>query len=205
MNEEQQTLYALGAAMANNLRDLELTAEEQQFVLDGFKEAAAGEESRVDVTAFMPKIQALHYQRQARAIEQQRERGAAYLAQQATQSGAVKTTSGMVYREVSPGKGRAVVETDTVTVHYEGTLPDGTIVDSSRKRGKPTEFRVNGVIACWKEALLQMKVGGRSHIVCPPDLAYGDGGSPPAIPRGATLAFDIELIEVSKPAASSGS
>lgn len=205
MNEEQQTLYALGAALANNLRELELTADERAFVLSGFQEVVEGKTARVDVTSFMPKIQALHQQRQTRSIEQQHERGAAYLAQQAAQSGAVTTASGLVYREVSPGAGREVTEHDTVTVHYEGTLPDGTVVDSSRKRGKPTQFRVNGVIACWKEALLRMKDGGRSHIVCPADLAYGDGGSPPAIPRGATLAFDIELIDVSKPDDSSGS
>lgn len=196
MNEEQQTLYALGAALANNLRELDLTADERALVLAGFEDAAAGETTRVDVASFMPKIQALHEQRQTRAIAQERERGAAYLEQQAAQSGAVKTASGMVYRELKSGTGRQVTEGDTVTVHYEGTLLDGTVVDSSRKRGKPTQFRVNGVIACWREALLTMKGGGRSHIVCPADLAYGDGGSPPTIPRGATLVFDIEVIEV---------
>lgn len=204
MNEEQQTLYALGAALANNLRELELTPSDREFVLAGFEEVTTGQTPRVDVAAFMQKIQMLHQQRQARTIAQRREQGAAYLEQQATQSGAVKTPSGMVYREVSAGTGRAVAEHDTVTVHYEGSLPDGTVADSSRKRGKPNEFRVNGVIACWKEALLKMKVGGKSHIVCPPDLAYGDGGSPPVIPPGATLTFDIELVKLSKPTDTGG-
>ncbi|MBB6093482.1 FKBP-type peptidyl-prolyl cis-trans isomerase FkpA [Povalibacter uvarum] len=199
LNEEQQTLYALGAALANNLRELELTADERAFVLAGFQESAAGEAARVDVTSFMPKIQSLHLQRQAKAIAQRREQGAVFLDQQAAQSGAMKTATGLVYQELTAGSGRGVAEHDTVTVHYEGKLPDGKVVDSSRKRAKPTQFRVNGVIACWKEALLRMNVGGRSRVVCPADLAYGNGGSPPVIPPGATLDFDIELIEVSKP------
>jgi FKBP-type peptidyl-prolyl cis-trans isomerase len=205
LTEQQRTLYALGAALANNLRELDLTADERRIVLMGFDEAASGRPARIDVAAEMPRIQALKIQRQMAAIAERRKQGAAFIEQRASQPGAAKSASGLVYREIDAGEGRLAAEHDSVLVHYEGTLVDGKVVDSSRKRGKPTQFRVNGVIACWKEALLKMRAGGRSQIVCPPDLAYGVGGSPPTIPAAATLIFDIELLEISKPADSRGS
>ena len=81
-------------------------------------------------------------------------------------------------------------------VHYEGTLIDGTVFDSSLKRGEPVTFALNGVIPCWTEGLQKMKVGGKSKLVCPANLAYGDRGAPPKIQPGAALAFDVELLEV---------
>jgi FKBP-type peptidyl-prolyl cis-trans isomerase FkpA/FKBP-type peptidyl-prolyl cis-trans isomerase FklB len=83
-----------------------------------------------------------------------------------------------------------------VRVHYEGTLPDGTVFDSSRERGEPATFPMRGLIACWTEALQAMRVGGRSRVVCPPELAYGERGAPPVIRPGATLVFDIELLAI---------
>jgi len=205
MNDEQQTLYALGAALANNLREIELSAEDKRFVRQGFEDAVSGAPARVDVASFVPRIQALREQRLAATIAARRENGAAFLEQAAAQPKAVKTASGLVFRELTPGAGRQSGEHDVVTVHYEGALHDGTVIDSSLKRGKPVEFRVNGVIACWKEALLMMRAGGKSRIVCPPDLAYGDGGSPPAVPPGAALTFEIELLEIAKPDDARGS
>ena len=205
MTEEHRTLYALGAALANNLRELELDDEERRVVLAGFGEAAAGGRVRVDVASEMPRIQALRERRQLAAMAERRKQGAAFIEQQLLQTGTEKSASGLAYRQLTSGQGRQPSEHDTVTVHYEGSLIDGKVVDSSRKRGKPTQFRVNGVIACWREALLKMRVGGRSQIVCPPELAYGNGGSPPAIPPAATLLFDIELLDLSKPEDSRGS
>ena len=83
-------------------------------------------------------------------------------------------------------------------VHYDGRLPDGTVFDSSRQRGEPAVFPLGGVIRCWTEGVGRMKVGERAVLTCPSDLAYGDRGQPPMIPGGATLIFDVELLEIVK-------
>ena len=101
-------------------------------------------------------------------------------------------------REITPGTGASPKGTDTVTVNYEGRLTDGTVFDSSRQRGGPATVPLNGVIKCWTEALQLIKVRGKSRLVCPADLAYGDQGWPPLIKPGATLVFEVELLGISQ-------
>jgi FKBP-type peptidyl-prolyl cis-trans isomerase FkpA len=84
-------------------------------------------------------------------------------------------------------------------VHYEGKLVDGTVFDSSLRRGEPATFPLNGVIPCWTEGVQQIKVGGKARLVCPPETAYGERGSPPRIPGGSTLVFEVELLDIAKP------
>jgi len=112
--------------------------------------------------------------------------------------GAVTTSSGLVYRELRPGTGESPRATDTVKVNYRGMLIDGTEFDSSYKRNEPAEFPLDRVIPCWTEGLQRMKVGGQSQLVCPSAIAYGQRGSPPVIPGGATLIFEIELLVVQR-------
>ena len=119
-----------------------------------------------------------------------------YLEKAAKEPGATKTDSGLVYRELTPGTGASPKATDTVKVHYRGTLVDGTEFDSSYKRNEPAQFPLNQVIPCWTEGVQKMKVGGKSQLVCPASIAYGDRGSPPVIPAGATLIFEIELLGI---------
>jgi FKBP-type peptidyl-prolyl cis-trans isomerase FkpA len=121
-----------------------------------------------------------------------------YLDKAATEPGAQKTASGLVYRELQPGTGPSPKATDTVRVHYRGTLIDGTEFDSSYKRNEPAEFPLNMVIPAWTEGVQKMKVGGKSHLVCPANIAYGERGAPPVIPGGATLIFEIELLGIAK-------
>jgi FKBP-type peptidyl-prolyl cis-trans isomerase FkpA len=109
---------------------------------------------------------------------------------------AITTKSGLVYQSLKDGSGTAPAATDTVSVHYRGTFPDGREFDSSYKRGEPTSFPLNRVIPCWTEAVQLMKPGGKARITCPPQLAYGERGAGGVIPPNATLMFDIELISI---------
>ena len=108
----------------------------------------------------------------------------------------VTTPSGLVFEAVQTGSGPSPKATDTVKVHYRGTLTDGREFDSSYKRGEPTSFPLNRVIPCWTEAVQLMKPGGKARITCPPKLAYGERGAGGVIPPNATLIFDIELISI---------
>ena len=107
----------------------------------------------------------------------------------------------LVSEDLVVGTGATAAVGDTVTVHYRGTLVDGTEFDSSYKRKKPLEFKLNGVIPCWTEGVQKMKVGGKGRLVCPPNLAYGENGSGDQILPNATLDFVVELLEINPPAA----
>jgi FKBP-type peptidyl-prolyl cis-trans isomerase FkpA len=107
----------------------------------------------------------------------------------------VRTPSGLIIKTIRPGTGASPAATDTVRVHYRGTLVDGKEFDSSIKRGQPAEFPLNGVIPCWTEGVQRMKVGEKARLVCPASIAYGERGRP-GIPGGATLVFEVELLGI---------
>ena len=107
--------------------------------------------------------------------------------------------SGLVYQSLKEGSGAPPVATDTVRVHYRGTLMDGKEFDSSYKRGEPAEFALNRVIRCWTEGVAMMKPGGKARLTCPPDIAYGERGAGNGlIPPNATLQFEVELLSVKR-------
>ncbi len=112
------------------------------------------------------------------------------------QSKPVTTASGLVYESLKEGSGDAPKATDTVKVHYKGMFLDGKEFDSSYKRGEPTEFPLNRVIACWTEGVQRMKPGGKARLTCPPGIAYGANGAGGVIPPNATLNFEVELVSV---------
>lgn len=117
-------------------------------------------------------------------------------AGETTGAARVTTASGIVFESVQNGSGPSPKATDTVTVNYRGTFPDGREFDSSYKRGQPASFPLNRVIPCWTESVQMMKVGGKAHITCPSALAYGERGAGGVIPPNATLVFDIELLGI---------
>lgn len=119
-------------------------------------------------------------------------------AQAAKEPGAEVTASGLVYRSLTEGKGANPGATDTVRVHYKGTLPNGKEFDSSYSRGQPAEFPLNRVIPCWTEGVQKMKPGGKAKLTCPPDIAYGARGAGGVIPPNATLHFEVELLGIAK-------
>lgn len=118
-----------------------------------------------------------------------------YVKQMAIEIGAITTPSGLVYRQLNAGSGAQPTKESRVTVHYTGTLRDGTVFDSSRERGVPLVTRLTAVIPCWTEGVALMKAGGTAKISCPPELAYGERGQA-KIPGGSALTFDVELLKV---------
>jgi FKBP-type peptidyl-prolyl cis-trans isomerase FkpA/FKBP-type peptidyl-prolyl cis-trans isomerase FklB len=196
--EEDKAFYAFGMSLSQQLGTLGLKPAELDMVKAGLTDGVMKRESKVDLQKSQAKFQEIARTRTAAAGEAEKKAGQAFLEKAAGEKGAVKTASGLVIQEVTPGTGEAPKATDRVKVHYEGTLIDGTVFDSSVQRGQPATFPLNGVIKCWTEGLQQMKVGGKSKLICPSDIAYGERGSPPKIKPGATLVFQVELLEIVK-------
>ena len=196
--ESAKTLYAIGLVMSQNLGPLKLSAAELTSVEEGLTDGVLGRKPKVDLAVYGPKLQEFAKGRLGAAAEGEKKAGAAFLASEAAQPGAVKQPTGFIYKEVKAGTGPAPKATDKVKVHYRGTLIDGTVFDSSIDRGQPATFPLNGVIPCWTQGLQLMKEGGKARLVCPSELAYGDAGSPPKIKGGATLVFEVELISIEK-------
>ena len=194
--DQDKTLYALGVAVANQLTPFALSAAELDMVKAGLTDALLKRPHKVEPGEFMSKIQELRGQRMAVAAAAEKKAGEAYLTKAAAEPGAKKLESGIIITTLTPGTGPSPKATDKVKVHYHGTLTDGTVFDSSVQRGQPATFPLNGVIKCWTEGLQQMKVGGKSRLVCPSEVAYGDRGAPPRIKPGATLVFEVQLLEI---------
>jgi FKBP-type peptidyl-prolyl cis-trans isomerase FkpA len=202
MSEEQKTFYALGQVLARNVTVFNMSKAELDAVQKGFRDGVLGSKAAVDMNVYGPKIQPLAEARQTAEAEKSAAAGRALLEKAAGAKGAEKTSSGLVYLSLREGKGAQPTPSDVVRVHYRGTLPDGAEFDSSYKRKEPTEFPLNGVIPCWTEGVQKMKVGGKARLTCPPATAYGErGAGGGVIPPNATLTFEVELLEVKKPAA----
>jgi FKBP-type peptidyl-prolyl cis-trans isomerase FkpA len=200
-NEDDKTLtlYTLGVLISHSIDSFQLTPAEFKSVMAGLTDGYNRHVATIDIDAYTPKVQALHTERVAVVEQKDKAAGQAYLDKAATAPGAQKTQTGLVYLPLAEGTGASPSRTDRVTVHYEGKLIDGTVFDSSIKRGQPASFNLGAVIPCWTEALQLMKVGGKSRIVCPAILAYGERGNPPVIRPGSTLVFEVQLLSIASP------
>ncbi len=198
--DDQKAIYAFGAAVGRQVSQqtaqLRLTAEEMAVFRSGFGDALAGKEPTVKIEDYQNQFQTLAEARLAAGAAEAKKAGDELLASAAREEGAVKTDSGLVFRTLKPGTGPSPAATDTVRVHYHGTLPDGKVFDSSVDRGEPAEFELNRVIPCWTEGVQRMKVGEKAKLVCPAAIAYGDRGAGGAIPPGATLTFEVDLLAI---------
>ena len=198
--DEQKTLYTLGLALSRSLGGFTLSEAELEIVKLGLTDGVLQREPKADPQLFMPKVQELQKTRTAAVAAAEHKAGEDFLAKAAAAPGATKTESGLVMTTLTPGTGATPTADDTVKVHYHGTLIDGTVFDSSVQRGEPATFPLKGVIKCWTEGVQHMHVGGKSRLVCPSQLAYGERGAPPRIKPGATLVFDVELLDIVKEA-----
>lgn len=194
--EDQKAFYALGAGLAKNLSVFNLSADEYEFVKQGMNDAIAGKKLEAEPEAYQQNINQLFSTRMQAATQKQKELAKPYLENAAKEKDSQKTSSGLIYQPIIAGTGAQPKASDIVKVHYTGTFIDGKVFDSSVKRGQPMEFPLEKVIPCWTEGVGKMKVGGKAKLICPSDIAYGDEGRPPIIPGGATLVFEVELLNV---------
>lgn len=193
--EDERVLYTLGQYLGQNVVDAGLTEEELAPVMAGLSDSALRRPSKVDLDQYGSVLPIFMQQRILATSESDLSAANEFMEEQATLPGATRTDSGIVIQEITPGTGAQPAADDTVRVHYHGTFANGQVFDSSVQRGEPATFPLNEVIPCWSEAVQTLKVGGKSRLVCPPDLAYGPGGAP-GIPGNSPLVFEVELLEI---------
>jgi FKBP-type peptidyl-prolyl cis-trans isomerase len=194
------TSYSLGVSMGAQLRQAHVTPEmvNSTRLGQGVRDALAGKATLTP--ADQANIRALITSAVSTVADANHRKAATFLAENGKKPGVVTTASGLEYTVLNTGSGESPKASDEVTVNYRGTLLDGTEFDSSYKRGEPATFQVDRVIPGWTEALQLMKPGGKYKLFIPPQLAY-DMRSPPSIPPGSMLIFDVELISVKAPPA----
>lgn len=203
---ESQVTYIVGYNMAKQAQANGVTFKQDvmasaiQDVLDGKDPRIAQEEQQKIMMSFQEQQQQKRQAEESKAAEENLAKSKSFLEENAKKEGVVTTESGLQYKVVTAGEEGAPkpAETDTVKVHYHGTLPDGTVFDSSVERGEPVSFPVNGVIKGWVEALQLMKVGDKFELYIPSELAYGAGGTGGKIGPNQALVFEVELLEVQK-------
>ncbi|BDY03521.1 FKBP-type peptidyl-prolyl cis-trans isomerase [Ferrimonas sp. YFM] len=206
--EDQKIAYAIGASFAGNLassldqlNELEISVD-RDLVLQGIKAGLAGnnqlteEEMGQLLQAFDTKIAEAAQAKEAAETAAVKAEGEAFLAENAKKEGVKVTESGLQYKVITEGEGAKPAATDTVEVHYRGTLIDGTEFDSSYKRGESISFPLNGVIKGWTEGLQLMNVGSKYELYIPSELAYGERGAGQSIPGNAALVFEVELLGI---------
>lgn len=198
----EKVSYIIGRQIGGDFKNQGIEVVNTAFI-KGFEQAVVGTESEISADETQQIMQAFQVEMAAKAQEMQRavsevniKAGEAYLEENKNKEGVTVTDSGLQYKVVKSGEGVTPTATQTVEVHYEGTLIDGTVFDSSYQRGQTTSFPVNGVIAGWTEALQLMKEGDVWELTIPSDLAYGERGAGGMIGPHSVLNFKVELVKV---------
>lgn len=204
MTELQKTSYALGANAGESFAASGITVDFNAF-LQGLQDAFNGknmfnmQEMQHAFDILNKQVEAHQQKMQAEAMAQaevEKANGKQFLEENKKKEGVVETASGLQYKVITMGTGAKPTATDKVKVHYHGTTIDGTVFDSSIQRGEPITFPLNGVIPGWTEGVQLMPVGSKFIFYIPSDLAYGDRGAGNQIKPGATLIFEVELLEI---------
>jgi FKBP-type peptidyl-prolyl cis-trans isomerase FkpA len=203
--DDEKSLYAIGYIVGSrNLGSLSLKPGELKIVQQGLSDGASGKKALVDPEAQSQKLNEFAQARATAAAGKEKQASKEFFDKAAKEPGTQKfdvdlgggKTASYLFKTITPGNGPSPTAADKVKVDYEGKLTNGTVFDSSYKRGQPAEFGLNQVIKCWTEGVQKMKVGEKAQLVCPSDVAYGDHGHPPTIPGGATLVFTVELHSI---------
>lgn len=203
-NPKNRISYTIGVNIGQDFKSQQMDIDADALLL-GLKDSLAGKELRLTDEEMVSEVNAFQEEMQARMLAEMesmaagnKAAGEAFLAENAKQEGVVVTASGLQYKVLEAGEGDSPSPADVVTVHYRGTLIDGTQFDSSYDRGQPATFPVSGVIPGWTEALQLMKPGAKWQLAIPAELAYGERGAGQDIGPHATLLFDVELLSIEK-------
>lgn len=200
--EQQKLGYSLGLMLGERLKsdveelDVDALRRAVETVYSGAEPLLKPEEVEATMMAFQKKKVEEQQAAVTKMAEGNLSKGQAYMAENGKKEGVVTTESGLQYEVLTAGEGATPKAEDTVKVHYRGSLISGTDFDSSYSRGEPVSFPLNGVIPGWTEGLQLMKVGGKSRLVLPAELAYGPGGMGEAIGPNETLVFEVELLDI---------
>ena len=204
VNDQEKASYLVGMQIGGSLQQIKdeislpIVFQAIETSLKGGTSLLSEAEAMEVQKAFAERLQAKHAAEQQAAATKNKQEGEAFLAANKGKPGVKSTASGLQYQAVTEGKGAKPVATDTVKVHYTGTLLDGTKFDSSVDRGEPATFALNAVIPGWTEALQLMPVGSKYTLWIPSELAYGDRGTPGPIGPNSTLKFEVELLDIIK-------
>lgn len=190
--------YALGMVIGHNLKGMGVNNLNAADFAAAVSDVITNQTAKLDDAEAQQLVNNFLQKQQEAAGKAVREDGERFLAENAKKEGVTVLPSGLQYTVIKEGTGANPVATDRVKCHYEGTLPNGTVFDSSYKRGEPAVFPLNGVIAGWTEGVQLMKEGAKYRFFIPYHLAYGERGAGQSIPPYAALVFDVELLEIVK-------
>jgi FKBP-type peptidyl-prolyl cis-trans isomerase len=194
-NERDSISFFLGQLMGSSIAQSPFTNVDLDLLFDGFKQSFTNP-TAVNMDQCNAYVQEAAQRKESEKYAGNKEAGQNFLKDNAKKKGVVSTASGLQYEVVTMGKGKMPMATDEVTVHYRGTLIDGTQFDSSYDRNEPATFPLNGVIKGWTEGVQLMPIGSKFKFYIPYDLAYGEGGAGGTIPPFSTLIFEVELISI---------
>ena len=192
----EQLSYALGIVIGHNLKDMGIAQFDNEKFTTAVCHILSDAKPEMTMAEAHQQVAAYLQAKEAEKGKAAREAGEHYLAENAKKEGVVVLPSGLQYQVLTATEGRKPAATDNVKCHYEGRLTDGTVFDSSYRRGEPATFPLNGVIAGWTEGLQLMGEGSKFRFFIPYHLAYGERGAGASIPPYAALIFDVELLEV---------
>jgi FKBP-type peptidyl-prolyl cis-trans isomerase FkpA len=187
--------YAFGMALGSDLKQTGLQFDYDAFS-EGFKDTLEGKDTRLSMEDAVRIIQTAFMTAMTKQAEENKARETQFLEENGKKNGIQTTSSGLQYEVVTQGNGAKPQANDTVSVHYEGTLIDGTVFDSSYARGEPLQFSLGGVIPGWTEGLQLMNVGSTYRLFIPSALAYGEQGAGDSIPPNSVLIFKVELLSI---------
>lgn len=198
MTQEEKISYALGANIGESFKQQGIEVQQDIF-FQGFKDGVANKNmfTQSEMEQLFNDFQMMMQKKQNSMVDEEKAKGAAFLAENKTKEGVIETASGLQYKVVKMGTGAKPTATDKVKVHYHGTLLDGTVFDSSVQRGEPITFGLNQVIAGWTEGVQLMPIGSKFIFYIPSNLAYGDRAAG-SIKPGSTLIFEVELLDIEK-------